>query len=303
MKKLISILCLLASSYSVAGTLGQYTSNSDGFDTHTYYYDDGEEVVLIDTQFIPTITQQFVEYVKIETDTPITKVIVTHPNPDKFNGLSYLHRLGIQSISSRKVAEDMIAVNQYKRNFWINQMGMFTEESYPKFEEVQWQFTGDKAIINLNSGETLSLFKLQNPGIASSQIVVKVDDTGDLIVGDLVHYKAHAWLEGPLVDGQPQPMLQSWIKALDELYEFTNKKALVYGGRGEISSLQVSIKAQQDYLNRAEDIVESYVAYSDFENKSQNVDDVVALFETEFPDYELPYMIKYSVQPLLNQKR
>ena len=32
-----------------AGKLGVFTSDANGFDTHTFYYDDGQEVTLIDT--------------------------------------------------------------------------------------------------------------------------------------------------------------------------------------------------------------------------------------------------------------
>lgn len=301
MKNIVYLL-LLVSSFSLAGELGQYTSDSNGFDTHTYFYDDGKEVVLIDTQFTPTLTKQFVQYVKSKTNSPITKVIVTHPNPDKFNGLSYLHKLGIESISSTEVAKDMIAVNQYKRDFWINQMQMFTAQTYPEFQQVQWQFSGKEGTINLKSGETLSLFRLENPAIASSQIVVRVNATGDLIVGDLIHYKAHAWLEGPLVNGKPTPMLHSWSKALDELYGFSNKDALVYGGRGEVGHLDTVVNAQKNYLNKVDTLVDGYVSNSIMQHHAQNKDELITLITKTLPDYALPYMISYSIEPLLKQK-
>src|SRR5689334_14613759 len=97
-------LAALASSAALAGTLGVFTSDAKGFDTHTFYYDDGKEVTLIDTQFVPALTAAMVDQVKRKTASPITRVIVTHPNPDKFNGLPYLHKLGIESISSEAVA-------------------------------------------------------------------------------------------------------------------------------------------------------------------------------------------------------
>lgn len=32
-----------------------------------------------------------------------------------------------------------------------------------------------------------------------------------------MHHKAHAWLEGGPVNGQPAPSMKGWIAALDEL--------------------------------------------------------------------------------------
>ena len=103
-----------------AGKLGVFTSDANGFDTHTFYYDDGREVTLIDTQFVPALTQAMVEQVKRETHSPITRVIVTHPNPDKFNGLAYLHALGVESIASRATADAMPGVNEYKKYYFVN---------------------------------------------------------------------------------------------------------------------------------------------------------------------------------------
>jgi hypothetical protein len=60
----------LASSAAFAGTLGVFTSNSNGFDTHPFYYEDGKEVTLIDTQFVPSLTEAMVKEVKSKTASP-----------------------------------------------------------------------------------------------------------------------------------------------------------------------------------------------------------------------------------------
>jgi len=212
----ICAIALSTATPSFAGRLGTYTSDQNGFDTHTFYYDDGKEVTLIDTQFVPELTQAMVEQVKKETQSPITRVIVTHPNPDKFNGLAYLHTLGVESIASQAAADAMPAVNAYKKYFFVNMAKMFTDTSYPKFENVKSTFSGKK-VIQLKSGETLTLIELKNPGVTSDQVVVRIDKTGDLIVGDLVNHNSHAWLEGQIVDGKPKADLPKWEAALQEL--------------------------------------------------------------------------------------
>jgi hypothetical protein len=99
--------------------------------------------------------------------------------------------MGIQSLSSKATADSMAGVHAYKKYFWTQIANAFTDETYPKFEAAHATFTGQTKI-TLKSGETLSLFELKNSGVASTQKVVRIDRTGDLIVGDLVHHKAHA---------------------------------------------------------------------------------------------------------------
>lgn len=305
-RALVAAILLLASS-AQAGTLGVFTSDAAGFDTHTFYYDDGKEVTLIDTQFVPTLTAAMVRKVRRETRSPITRVIVTHPNPDKFNGLAYLHGLGVHSISSTGVADAMPAVHLYKKAFWTKTMKAFAPADYPAFENVQERFDGQR-VLKLASGETITLVALRHAGVAAQQVVVRLDATGDLIVGDLVHHHAHAWLEGGLVDGKPVPHIGEWIAALDELPALSAgfPAAKVYGGRGEFVPVAQAVEAQQAYLRQADTLVRSYVGglgarRPELWNAEATAKHSVELehrFVAAFPDYRLPYMVRYSVYGL-----
>ena len=294
-----------------AGKLGVFTSDANGFDTHTFYYDDGQEVTLIDTQFVPALTRAMVEQVRKETRSAITRVIVTHPNPDKFNGLAYLHTLGVQSISSAAAAAAMPGVHDYKKYFFVNIAKRFSDESYPKFENVKSTFSGETRI-RLKSGETLSLIELKNPGVTSTQVVVRIDKTGDLVVGDLVHHKAHAWLEGAIVNGKPHADLVKWAAAVGELPALAPNKpaAKVYGGRGDFVGVAQAVQAQRAYLARADALVDTYIArlgerkqeLADPAGSAAHHEALAKRFAEAFPDYELPYMIKYSVYGLIGTK-
>lgn len=302
-------LATIASSAALAGVLGVYTSDSNGFDTHTYYYDDGKEVTLIDTQFVPSLTEAMVSEIRKKTTSPITRVIVTHANPDKYNGLPYLHKLGVESITSASVAREMPVVHAYKENFWVNVAKAFKPGTYPSFEKVTKTFD-KKTTIPLKSGETISLFELQNPGVTNKQVVVRIDQTGDLVVGDLVHTKAHLWLEGGLNQGKPHPNLKRWRDAVAELQQLAGNKpnAKVYGGRGEFYPVRDAIKEQQRYLTHAEVLVKAYIdelgerkaELRDPEKKQAHYKELERRFATAFPDYKLPYMVGYSVYGLVD---
>ncbi len=297
------------SSASYAGTLGVYTSDSKGFDTHTFYYDDGKEVTVIDTQFVPTLTAAMVDAIKAKTSSPITRVIVTHANPDKFNGLPYLHKMGVESITSKAVAADMPGVHTYKENFWVNGAKAFKAGTYPAFEPVRTTFA-NKLTIPLKSGETISLFELKNSGVANKQVVVRIDKTGDLIVGDLVHNKAHLWLEGGLVDGKPRANLKEWSAAVGELNAIAGPKpdAKVYGGRGEFVKVKDAVAEEQRYLKQAQAVVVGYVGelgarkgeLKDPAKQGAHYKELEQRFAKTFPDYKLPYMVGYSVYGLVD---
>ncbi len=301
-------LAALVSSAALAGTLGVFTTDAKGFDTHTFYYDDGKEVTLVDTQFVPALTTAMVDEVRQKTRSPITRVIVTHPNPDKYNGLPYLHQLGVESITSEPVARAMPAVHAYKENFWVNVAKAFKPGEYPKFENVKKTFNG-KTVIHLKSGETLSLFELKNPGVSSSQVVVRIDQSGDLIVGDLIHTRAHLWLEGGLVDGKPHADLDRWSAALAELPAIAGAKtnAKVYGGRGEFIAVADAVREQQRYLAEAKKLVKTYIdelgprqaELRDAERAGAHYKALERRLAESFPDYKLPYMIGYSVYGLV----
>ncbi len=307
--RLVAASAALASAGALAGTLGTFTSDAKGFDTHTYFYDDGKEVTLIDTQFVPALTAAMVEQVRRATASPITRVIVTHANPDKFNGLPYLHKLGVESITSAAVAAEMPLVHAYKENFWVNVAGAFKPGTYPAFENAASTF-GKSSTIRLKSGETLTLFELANPGVAMHQVVVRIDGTGDLIVGDLVHSKAHLWLEGGLVRGKPHADLKRWSDAVAELPALSAGKpgAKVYGGRGQALAVADAVREQQRYLAQAQSLVVGYLdelgarkaELRDPARSGAHYKELERRFASAFPDYKLSYMTGYSIYGLLN---
>ena len=299
----LTLAALLISSAASAGKLGVFTSDDAGFNTHTYYYDDGEEVTIIDTQFVPALTEAMISKIQSETSSPITRVVVTHPNPDKFNGLSVLHKLGASSMASKATADAMQTVHEYKKYYWVKIANAFTEENYPQLEPVNASFEGEQ-IITLKSGETLTLIELKHAGVSSTQTVVRVDNTGDLIVGDLVHYQAHAWLEGGIVESKAMPDIESWILAVKELPALGSGN--IYGGRGQVGTVEQAVSYQTEYLAKAETIVSEYLSsidtseLGDSSMAQKHYANIQQKFEQAYPDITLSYLIGYGIYGLVN---
>lgn len=303
----IAVALTLAGFDSSAGTVNVFTSDAAGFHTHSVWYDDGREITVVDAQFTPAHARALLADIRSKSKSPVTRVIVTHPNPDKFNGLSVFHQEGIESYASEKTAQSMAGTDSYKRYFWVNMAKAFTEATYPRIEPVKTTYSGSRRI-DLQSGETITLFELSQPGISSNQTVVRFDATGDLAVGDLVHTRNHAWLEGGIVHGKPVPTLAGWKADLKDLLKLGT--GLVYGGRGQFVPVSQAVTEQIAYLDKADAIVDTYIGkmgekvseLSDPAKQSAHFKAIETELDKTFPGYAMPELVSYSVYGLVQQK-
>lgn len=294
---------------ATGGTLYTFDSGADGFSTKTFFYDTGSEVVAFDAQFTPELGQRAIDYLKTETENPISYLVITHPNPDKFNGLAAFQDAGATVVASEATAAAMPGVQEYKQAFFVG-AGMFTDETYPKLGSVDETFS-DTLTLDLGDGKSVELRELSEPGVSSTQTVAFIPELNALIVGDLVHHKLHAWLEGGIVDGQATPTIDGWIADLHELESAfaADPEPMVYGGRGEAAPLSTAVADQIAYLERADQIVTDYVAGLGDRKPELSGPDAgqhYAAIQEEiaaaFPDYEFADMIGFSVYGLVNSK-
>ncbi|MBA3450013.1 MAG: MBL fold metallo-hydrolase [Chloroflexia bacterium] len=291
------------------GALYTFDSGPDGFNTKTFFYDTGSEVVAFDAQFTPELAEKAIAYLQTESENPITYVVVTHPNPDKFNGISAFQDAGAEVITSEATAAAMPGVQDYKKAFFVGN-GMFTDETYPELGTVDETFS-DTMTLELSDGKTVELSELSEPGVSSTQTVAFIPEMNALIVGDLVHHTMHAWLEGGIVDGQATPTLDGWIADLRELESTfgADPEPTVYGGRGDPAPLSEAVAAQIAYLEQADQIVTDYLAGlgdRTSELTGEKAGEHYAAIQTEiadaFPGYEFADMIGFSVYGLVNSK-
>ncbi len=163
--------------------------------------------------------------------------------------------------------------------------------------------------IVLRGGERVKLRELSRPGISSTQTVAYIPAVNSLLVGDMVHHKAHAWLEGGIVNGKPTPTMQEWIAGLQELKSVYPADAPIYGGRGITVDLETSVAEQIVYLKRAQSLVETKLRTLGT-NAQQFLGadpaplykELAAKFQATFPDYALTYMIEYGAYGLVQDE-
>lgn len=288
-----------------------FTSDQSGFDTHSFWLDTGKEVVVFDAQFTPQLADQVIAEIQAQTASPIRWLVVTHPNPDKFNGAPRFQAAGAKVVASKATADALAGVHAYKKYYFVELAKQFTAETYPAQATIDVTFD-DAYQLPLAGGAQLSLRRLEHAGISSTQTVAYAPAAaggGALFVGDLVHHGAHAWLEGGIVDGAPRPDLVSWKRSLEELRSYP-ASTVVYGGRGEAAPLAAAISSQEAYLDAAGTTVDAYLASlgarkSELADAAKAQAHYVAIEEElarQMPERKLAYLVRYGVYGLVNAR-
>lgn len=281
--------------------LHRFTSGPEGFDTNSWWVDTGAEVVVFDAQFTPALAQALLDEITAQTQSPVTTVVLTHPNPDKFNGASVFQAAGAELVASEDTLAAMGEVHAYKQAYFVG-AGMFAEGEYPALPEVDRTFTDT---LTLDTAAPIVLEVLEHSGVTLTQTVARVGDEA-LVVGDLAAGGAHLWLEGAIVDGMPAPDLESWALALDEVAALGGT---VYPGRGQPEAAQTLVPAHQDYLEGMDTLVGEYVAALEDPGTALSGPDagshyaaLTAEAEAAWPELELSYLVTYGVYGLALQK-
>jgi glyoxylase-like metal-dependent hydrolase (beta-lactamase superfamily II) len=287
---------------SASSALETFTSDESGFDTHSFWLDTGAEVVVFDAQFTEPLARKVIADIQAKTKSPIKWVVVTHPNPDKFQGAGPFRALGAKIIAGRHTADAIPGTYAYKKAYFVGAK-MFTQETYPPPPVVDETFEGSH-VLPLHGALSVELRELRNPGVSSTQTVAYVRELGALVVGDLVHHEAHAWLEGGIVNGAPHPDLDAWKRALDELGAYPSG-TMVYGGRGRPAALETAVADQKAYLDGLKAIVTAEVKATGAPVATLAGSGAAAVYAriqaraaAAYPTYELPYMIGYGVYGL-----
>ncbi|MBK7963555.1 MAG: MBL fold metallo-hydrolase [Bdellovibrionales bacterium] len=291
------------------GRIIEFKSGPEGFDTRTFFYEGSQEVVAFDAQFTPELARQSIQHLRTFTKKPISWLVITHPNPDKFNGASVFKKEeGTKIISSQATADAIPGVHAYKKYYFVNMAKMFTSENYPEPVSVDEVFK-EQLTITLHGGEKIELKEFNRPGVSSNQTVALIPKRKALFVGDLIHDQAHAWLEGGIVQGKPAPQMASWISLLQDLQNDFSPGTKVFGGRGQTTTLLAGAEAQIAYLKKAKVLVRNYIlglgrqrVELANEQAGAHYKKLAEIFAKEFPECSLSYMIEYGIYGLVNDE-
>jgi glyoxylase-like metal-dependent hydrolase (beta-lactamase superfamily II) len=194
--------------------VGTYVSSPWGFSTSSYWIEGPEGLILIDTQFLPSAAEEFVNWAEQVTGKKAHLAIVLHPNPDKFNGTNVLRKRGIRVVTSEQVRALIPHVHEIRTR-------AFAERYKPDYPtELPQPDSFGSVTTALTAGGVTVKAHVMGPGCSESHVVVEFE--GHLFPGDMVANDAHSWLEIGKTD--------EWLKRLEEMKAL--KPKYVHPGRG-----------------------------------------------------------------------
>ncbi|AFY00774.1 MBL fold metallo-hydrolase [Bdellovibrio bacteriovorus] len=290
-----------------------YRSGTEGMDTVTYFFEASNEVVAFDAQLSPDIARRALTYLRQFTDKPITWLVITQPTPDKFNGSSIFQEAGAKILCSVSTTKHFPEIHSHKEFYFKNTTTLFRKKAYPKPPIPNLEFS-DSYLLTLSGNEEVYLRSINRPAAAACHTVAHIPSLNSLITGDIIHHKAHCWLEGGLKAGHFDPDIESWITILNDISQRYPLSTIAYGGRGRNTNLKDAVEEQTNYLRKSLEIIQSEIRKLGFNakeflgpNSEEMYKDLATKFQLHFPEHELPYLIEggtYSlVEKILHSQR
>ena len=212
--------------------VGTYVSSPWGFATSSYWIEGPEGLILIDTQFLPSAAEEFVNWAEQVTGKKALLAIVLHANPDKFNGTDLLRKRGIRVVTSEQVRALIPHIHEIRTQAF----GSRYKPDYPT--EVPLPDSFGAATTELSVGGVTVKAHVMGPGCSEAHVVVEFE--GHLFAGDLIANNAHSWLEIGKTD--------EWLKRVDEMKALNPK--WVHPGRGPSGTAGL-LDMERAYLERA----------------------------------------------------
>ena len=216
-------------------TVHTYRSGEPALFVNSYLVEGDEGVVSIDAPMFVSDAHAY----RARLDAlhkPLAGVLITHPHPDHYNGLTVLvEGLDVPVVAMPEVDREIRESDDAKRAQW----GPLFGDEWPE----QSTFPSEQA----TDGERVELGGLRftptdlGPGESVSETIWHLDGDGQptAFVGDLVFDGTHSYI----ADG----LTADWIESLDRAAELIDPSATLYVGHGDPVGVD-AIADQRRYL-------------------------------------------------------
>ena len=300
----VMLSALLCNSQQSSPNIHEFDAGPNFFNTKTFFYDNGEEVIAFGAQLTSEVARQSIEFLRTKTKNPITWLVILHPTIHQFNSLGVFQNIGSNTIASAKTVAGMSDEFQFKTKYFLSGPGKshyITPENWPSLPQVDSTFENTFSIV-LKNGQKIILKELSSAGPSASHTVAYVIEEEALFVGDLVQHQTHARMDGRIINDRECPMIESWISNLNELNKIFKRdpEITVYGSRGRQTSLPTAVYDQARYLKLA------YPLIINFYNNNRRswlggpipekyYKELQRDMEQAFPSYALSYLTRHSL--------
>jgi glyoxylase-like metal-dependent hydrolase (beta-lactamase superfamily II) len=209
--------------------VGQYVSNGWTFATSSFWISGPDGLVLVDTQFLPSLGLEAAALAEQATGQAVNTAIVLHANPDKFNGTTALQGRGVEVLTSQQVLDAMPEIHKKR-------VDAFYERYKPDYPlEMPRPTVFGAATTKLQAAGLELTAHVLGPGCSEAHVILQFED--QVFVGDLVASGAHSWLEIGKTD--------AWIERIKEIEAM--RPRFVHPGRGPSGGPEL-LAAQRAYL-------------------------------------------------------
>jgi glyoxylase-like metal-dependent hydrolase (beta-lactamase superfamily II) len=259
---------------SKSGDIGTYVSVPWGFSTNSFFIEGPDGLVAIDTQFLPSATEEMIREAEEMTKKKFVLAVVLHANPDKFNGTATFQKHGVRVVTSSQVKALIPTIHEKRVAAFYDRY----KPDYPS-EVPQPESFGDKTTDLTAGGVTLRLH-VMGAGCSESHVVVQRGTS--IFVGDLVASKSHSWLEIGKTD--------EWLERIDEMRRLAPKR--VFPGRGP--------SGDETLLDDEETYLKTVIKFVAAEKPTMPIrDDALARVEKNiiaaYPAYDFPVFLKIGL--------
>ena len=216
--------------------VGSYVSSTRGFSTVSYWIEGPSGLVLIDTQFLPSAAEEFINWAEQTTGKRARAAFVLHANPDKFNGTGVFKKRGIKVMTSDQVLALIPSVDIQRRRVFFERF----QDDYPADLVLPESFGSES--VNMDLAGINVKAHVMGQGCSDAHVVVQFQD--HVFTGDLVANGSHSWLE--------LARTEEWLRRLEEIKGLGGKT--VHPGRGLSGDLRL-LDQEAAYLRFVRDAI------------------------------------------------
>lgn len=262
-----------------------YSSPETAFFVNSFIIETQNGVIVLDTQFLVSEARKLQQKVE-QLSKPLLGVIVTHPHPDHFNGVSVLcEKLDIPIYATQSTLDGIKAVEATKREFWKQTYG----DDYPDSTTLPNQIVESKEELTID-GVNLVIDDL-GAGESADITVIYLPLEKVLIASDLLYHKVHPWLA--------ESRSKAWIEQIDYVKKTYADAEIVYAGHGSEGRLE-ALDGQLEYIRFFQELVGNYLFPARSlanEAKAQ----ITKTMQNRYPGYPLEFLIEVNVDGVVKE--
>jgi glyoxylase-like metal-dependent hydrolase (beta-lactamase superfamily II) len=262
-----------------------FTSTPGEMDTNSFLIETAASVVAIDTQFLGTPARQFRAMLDA-IDKPLRSVVITHPHPDHFNGTDvFLEGLtDIPILSTQETLKGIHACATKVREKWLPMYG----EEYPVITRFPNLIIGRRHTLTFDGTEII--IDSIGPGEAIDISIVYVPESRDLILGDVLYDRTHAWIL--------EQHSREWLVQLEDIKNRYPDAKTVYSGHGGSGAMSM-LDDQAAYIRRFREIVAEGASDNAMTPKQKSA--VVARIKKTYPDFKQDWWVAINVDAMARE--